>query len=63
MCNHADRFISCMVRHYDVTYHEPSEDIDNVDLIMYWESPCTVNGPNAPQWNKVVRNPIKNLVI
>ena len=48
---------------HEVSYREPSDDITDVDLIMYWESPCTVNGPNAPQWNKVVRNPIKKVLL
>lgn len=48
---------------HQVSFHEPSEDIKDVDLIMYWESPCTVNGPNAPQWNKVVHNPIRKVLL
>lgn len=48
---------------HEVTYHEPSDDIVGVDLIMYWESPCTVNGPNKANWEKVVNNPIKKFLL
>lgn len=48
---------------HTVTYYEPSDDIKDVDLIMYWESPCTIKGPNAPMWNKVISNPIKKVLL
>lgn len=48
---------------HEVTYHEPSEDIKDVDLIMYWESPCTADGPFRDEWNKVISNPIKKVLL
>lgn len=48
---------------HTVTYHEPSDDITDVDIIMYWESPCTIKGPNATHWLKVVNNPIKKVLL
>lgn len=48
---------------HTVSYHEPTDDIVDVDVIMYWESPCTVNGPNKDNWLKVVNNPIKKVLL
>lgn len=48
---------------HTVTYHEPSDDITDVDLILYWESPCTINGKDKDNWLKVVNNPIKKALL
>lgn len=48
---------------HDVTYFEPWQDIEGFDLIMYWESPCTIEGPNSVHWKKVVENPTKKVLL
>lgn len=48
---------------HHVDYFEPDADIEGYDVIMYWESPCTVNGPNKDKWNKLISNPIKKVLL
>lgn len=50
-------------RSHDVTYHEPFDTIENVDVILYWEAPCTVNGENADNYRKVQNNPAKKALL
>lgn len=48
---------------HHVDYFEPDADIVGYDVIMYWESPCTVNGPNKDKWLKLISNPIKKVLL
>lgn len=38
---------------HTVTYREPWHDMNDVDLILYWEAPCTAKGQNAEHYNKI----------
>lgn len=46
-----------------VTYHEPWDTIENVDVILYHEAPCTFGGNNSHHYNKVRTNPIKKALL
>lgn len=37
---------------HEVVYREPWDNFDDVDLILYWEAPCTARG-DAEHYNKV----------
>lgn len=40
-------------RYHEVVYREPWEELDDADLIMYWEAPCTAVGGNQKHYNRV----------
>lgn len=48
---------------HEVRYYEPWDDINDADVILYWEAPCTINGSNAPHYKKVRANPIKKILL
>lgn len=48
---------------YQVKFYEPWNEITDVDLILYWEAPCTAMGTNGPHYNKVRENPIKKALL
>lgn len=48
---------------HTVSYHEPSEDIKDVDIILYWEAPCTARGANRDNYEKVRKNPIPKILL
>lgn len=49
---------------HDVTYHEPDEDITDVDVILFWEAPCTYQSAEwGKAYQKVQQNPIKKALL
>lgn len=38
---------------YDVTYHEPQEKLDHVDIILYWEAPITYAGLYKDNYQRI----------
>ena len=38
---------------YTVRYKEPWDSLDDVDVILYWEAPCTAKGHNAEHYNRI----------
>lgn len=38
---------------YDISYIEPDADLEPYDLLIYWEAPCTINGPNRDKYLNV----------
>ena len=50
-------------REHEIKYFEPFEDIEAVDVIIYWEAPCTINGKNTEYYRKVQNNPIKKVLL
>jgi len=48
---------------YKVLFYEPFHEIENADLILYWEAPVTAQGQNGPYYNKVRQNPIKKALL
>lgn len=48
---------------YDISYIEPFDDLEGYDLLIYWESPCTINGENAKHYNTVRLHPTKKILL
>lgn len=49
---------------HTVTYHEPDEDIQDVDVILFWEAACTCQSAEfGKAYQKVQSNPIKKALI
>lgn len=38
---------------HEVTYIEPQDDIEDYDILIYWEAPCTINGPYSQNYKRV----------
>jgi len=50
-------------KEYEVIYCEPTDEIPNDGLVLYWEAPCTINGENAGNYNKVRLLPNKKALL
>lgn len=50
-------------KQHTVTYYEPWDNIIKEDVILYWEAPCTINGPNAPHYIKVRDNALPKALL
>lgn len=48
---------------HTVTYHEPTDDIKDVDIVLYWEAPCTINGKDAANYLRVRSLPFKKFLL
>ena len=48
---------------YTVTYHEPTDDIPEDAVVLYWEAPCTTNGPNKANYDRIHNLPNKKLLL
>lgn len=48
---------------HDVTYHEPYEDLPEVDWIFFWEAPCTINSEYGDSYKKVMNSPQKKALL
>lgn len=49
---------------HTVTYHEPEEDIPEVDWILFWEAPCTFNsGADGWKYQKLLTHPSKKALL
>lgn len=51
-------------KEHEVTYHEPDEDLPEVDWILFWEAPCTYSSDvwgNA--YKKVMNSPRKKALL
>lgn len=48
---------------HDVTYHEPQDNIKDVDIILYWEAPCTILGKDKMNYLNVLTNPIPKALL
>jgi glycosyltransferase involved in cell wall biosynthesis len=48
---------------FDVEYKEPWDDIRDDATILYWEAPCTVNGRNAPHYNRIHELPNRKILL
>lgn len=48
---------------HDVTYHEPSESIKDVDVILYWEAPCTILGKDKLHYLNILTNPLPKCLL
>lgn len=53
-----------IAKQYEVRFYEPFEDITDADVILYWESPVTIQHPvNGVYYNKVRFNSIKKILL
>lgn len=48
---------------YDITYHEPTDDLNGADLILYWEAPITIRGENAHHYMNVMNQATKKILL
>lgn len=48
---------------HTVTYHEPSDDIKDVDIILYWEAPVTACGKDRDNYERIRKNPIPKILL
>ncbi len=46
-----------------VTYHEPHEHITDVDIILYWEAPCTILGKDKLNYLNILSNPLPKALL
>jgi glycosyltransferase involved in cell wall biosynthesis len=55
--DHWDDGLRQAMRHIEtlhtVTYHEPTDDLSNVDVVLMWEAPCTAKGEHADAYNRI----------
>lgn len=47
---------------HEVKYYEPWDEFE-ADLILYWEAPCTINGPNGEHWNRIRNLPTRKILL
>lgn len=52
-----------LAQEYEIVFYEPDDDIHDVDVILYWEAPCTFNGKNGDKYRKVQDNPIPKILL
>jgi len=50
-------------RKHEVRYKEPWDDMGDADIVLYWEAPCTMNGPNAQHYKKILEHPGKKALL
>lgn len=56
--------IEIIKKKHDVTFHEPWDDIEDVDIILYWEAPCTwQSSENGDHYRKVARNQLPKALL
>lgn len=48
---------------YNVDYIEPTDNLDNYDLLIYWEAPCTINGMNAENYLRVKNHHLPKILL
>lgn len=48
---------------HEVIYQEPYEVIKDVDVILYWEAPCTINGKDKLNYLNVLTNPLPKALL
>jgi glycosyltransferase involved in cell wall biosynthesis len=49
---------------HEVVYREPWDNLDDVDLILYWESPCTANdNKNGTHYNRIRKMDKKKILL
>lgn len=57
------RAMELIAKDHIVSYHEPFEDIKDVDVILYWEAPVTCCGKDRDNYAKVRNNPLKKILL
>ena len=44
---------------HDITYHEPTDEIDKDAIVIYWEAPCTIKGKDSANYIRIKDLPNK----
>lgn len=50
-------------KEFEVTYHEPTEEITEDSIILYWEAPCTINSKDADNYKRIMNLPNKKILL
>lgn len=50
-------------KYFEITYHEPSDEIDKDAIVLYWEAPCTINGQDAHNYKRIMGLPNKKALL
>lgn len=50
-------------KEFDVTYHEPTENIPEDAIVIYWEAPCTINSKDRENYNRIKNLPNKKMLL
>ncbi len=48
---------------HDVTYHEPTDEIPEDAIVLYWEAPCTIKGKDSANYKRVRDLPNKKALL
>lgn len=48
---------------YDIDYIEPTDDFEPYDILIYWESPCTINSEYRDNYLKVMNSPKPTILL
>jgi glycosyltransferase involved in cell wall biosynthesis len=48
---------------HDVTYHEPTDDIPEDAIVLYWEAPCTILGKDSDNYKRIQNLPNKKALL
>lgn len=48
---------------YDITYHEPTDDIPSDAIVFYWEAPVTIRGKDSYNYQRVMSLPNKKILL
>lgn len=50
-------------KEHEVRYIEPSDEIDDDETILYWESPCTINGKDGELYKRIQHLPNRKALL
>lgn len=50
-------------KEYEVTYHEPTDEIPKDAVVLYWEAPCTILGVDSENYNRVRNLPNRKALL
>lgn len=48
---------------YNITYHEPSEEIDPAAIVLFWEAPYTYQGKDGDMYKRIQNLPNKKILL
>lgn len=48
---------------HEVRYKEPWEDMGDTDVVVYWEAPCTIQGPHSENYRKILAHQGKKVLL
>lgn len=48
---------------YEVSYYDINDEIPSDAIVMYWEAPCTINGPYGDKYRRIMNLPNKKILL